>query len=201
MFQRPQSVSETIANQVNCDTPRLYISGVLPDTTLRSVQDYFSQFGEITDSILLTDHKTRMNKGIGFITYKERTTAHFVSTLVHQIDGKKIECKKAKAQPVKVGTVSKDPQFKTPKIFVGGLPKDLTMNEFRDSFTMFGEVVDCILIPDKRDDAKSLSRGFGFIQFANCEVVDHIMKSYFNIKIKGKWVDLKKALPKETCDS
>ena len=137
MFQRPQSVNDTIANQVNCDTPRLYISGVLPDTTLASVREYFSQFGPLADSILLTDSKTRKNKGIGFITYKERPTAHFVSTLVHQVDGKKIECKKAKAQPVKVGTVSRDPSFKTPKIFVGGLPKDLTIEEFSDSFTMF----------------------------------------------------------------
>jgi len=81
--------------------------------------------------------------------------------------------------------------FKTPKIFVGGLPKELTIKEMKDYFNEFGTVVNCIIIPDKGNGGSN--KGFGFVQFDDCGIVDIIMKNYFSIKIKGKWVECKKA--------
>lgn len=36
------------------------------------------------------------------------------------------------------------------KIFVGGLPKDLPIEEFTDYFGTYGEIVDIAIITDKR---------------------------------------------------
>lgn len=36
------------------------------------------------------------------------------------------------------------------KIFIGGLPKDLSMNEFRSYFERYGEIVDIAIISDKK---------------------------------------------------
>ena len=59
------------------------------------------------------------------MTYKDHQTANFVATLVHIIDGKKVDCKKAKPRKTAVDPMAADPTFKTSKIFVGGLPQTL----------------------------------------------------------------------------
>ena len=64
-------------------------------------------------------------RGFGFVTYKDHQTANFVATLVHIIDGKKVDCKKAKPRKTAVDPMAADPTFKTSKIFVGGLPQTL----------------------------------------------------------------------------
>lgn len=187
------SVNERIARSVNCDTARLLVSGLSQQTTSDTIKQYFSQFGEVKDAIVLKE------KQFGFVTYKESPTAHFVSTLVHVIDGHKLKIQKARPKPDNNPIINQK-NFKTPKIFVGGLPKDLTLQELKDYFTTFGEVVNCIIIPNKNQDNENANRGFGFVQFSDCDVVETIMQNYFNIKIKGKWIECKKAIPKEVFD-
>ena len=41
-----------------------------------------------------------------------------------------------------------DPQYR--KIFVGGLPHNLALYEFRNYFEKFGNLVDCVILKDKR---------------------------------------------------
>lgn len=61
----------------------------------------------------------------------------------------------------------------------------------------FGEVVDCVIVSEKETKK---SRGFGFVQFTKCQTVEDIVdKRYYEIKINNKWVECKRALPKETC--
>jgi RNA recognition motif-containing protein len=36
------------------------------------------------------------------------------------------------------------------KIFIGGLPKDLTLEEFREYFEKYGEISDIAIISDKK---------------------------------------------------
>ena len=40
-------------------------------------------------------------------------------------------------------------ELRTKKIFVGGLPHNLTDLQFREYFDKFGEVTDCIIMQDK----------------------------------------------------
>jgi RNA-binding protein Musashi len=92
---------------------------------------------------------------------------------------------------------SADPSFKTNKIFVGGLPPELSDREFKEFFTVYGEIKDCVIIPNKETKQ---SRCFGFVEFVNPESVDQIIERNFEIKLAGRLVDIKKALPKETCN-
>lgn len=135
-------------------------------------------------------------RGFGFVTYRDHQTANFVVTLVHIIDGKKVDCKKAKPRKTVVDPMAADPTFKTSKIFVGGLPLELTTELLSEYFMNYGDVVDCVIVTDK--DTRQ-SRGFGFVQFSTCAAVQKVMNDYYNIKINGKWVECKKALPKDAC--
>ena len=44
-----------------------------------------------------------------------------------------------------------------------------------------------------------MSRGSGFVQFMIYSVTGEVMSNYFSVIIQGKWVECKKALPKEAC--
>lgn len=139
------------------------------------------------DCVVKPDRSTRGARSFGFVTFKEPHTAHFVSTLVHVIDGKKIDVKKAQRKSTPVDSMVRDPSFKTSKIFVGGLPKELTLPELNEYFSQFGQIIDSCIIPDKQTME---SRCFGFVQFLTCQAVDRVIENYYKIKINGKWVSI-----------
>ena len=56
--------------------------------------------------------------------------------------------------------VPNDPQYR--KIFVGGLPHNLSDDEFRQYFSSYGDIEDCAILKDKRTGKP---RGFGFVTY------------------------------------
>ncbi|RVX01180.1 Heterogeneous nuclear ribonucleoprotein 1 [Vitis vinifera] len=80
---------------------------------------------------------------------------------------------------------SKD--FKTKKIFVGGLPSTVTEDEFKDFFSKYGKVEEHQII---RDHETNRSRGFGFIIFESEEVVDEILSEGNMIDMAGTQVSI-----------
>ncbi|KAJ1430131.1 RNA-binding domain superfamily [Sesbania bispinosa] len=82
---------------------------------------HFGKYGEITDSVIMKDRKTGQPRGFGFITYADPSVVDKVIEDSHIINGKQVEIK----QTIPRGAVgSKD--FKTKKIFVGGIPSNVT---------------------------------------------------------------------------
>lgn len=70
------------------------------------------------------------------------------------------------------------------KVFVGGLPKDMTTRELEDYFDRFGRIVDCVAMN---------GRGFGFVEFDDSRCVDALMRKSGNIIIRGCQVSLRLA--------
>ena len=107
----------------------------------------------------------------------------------HKLDGKTIDWKSA--VPVDSPTLS--PVLKSRKVFVGGIPYELTKEEFREYFIKFGEIEDCIIMLDKNTGNP---RGFGFVTY-KCETsVEKLLDNYDLNYINGKWVEVKIATPK-----
>jgi RNA recognition motif-containing protein len=79
------------------------------------------------------------------------------------------------------------------KIFVGGLPADLTLGEFRAFFEKFGPIEDVVVMVDKET---SRPRGFGFVTFKSQATADNLLKNRF-YELKNKRVEVKKAVSKE----
>lgn len=91
---------------------------------------------------------------------------------------------------------------KSRKIFVGGLPHGVTEAgaalsvseaEFTAYFSQYGEIEDSVIIHD-RETGKP--RGFGFVTYKNEASVDFVLRDKHKHKIKGKWVECKRATPK-----
>mgnify|MGYP000921048096 FL=1 len=85
--------------------------------------------------------------------------------------------------------------YRTKKLFVGGLPQTVTDEQFREYFDQFGRIEDSVIMVDK---VTGKSRGFGFITFESEESVELAVSRYYDNKIDGKWIECKKALPRDS---
>merc|ERR1712121_512448 len=78
------------------------------------------------------------------------------------------------------------------KMFVGGLSKDTTDEEFKALFSTYGEVTDFIII--RKENSKS-ERLFGFITFAKCDDLEEALLARPH-HYKDKELDVKRAVPR-----
>jgi RNA recognition motif-containing protein len=171
------------------DPGKMFIGGLSWQTTPESVREYFSQFGDVAEVMVMKDPATRRSRGFGFITFSNPGSVNKVlSYPAHQLDGKLIEPKVAvprKSNPKLV--------MRTKKIFVGGLSATTSLEDIKAYFEQFSKVKESMLAYDK---VTNRHRGFGFVTFDNEDVVDKICEIHFH-EINGKMVESKKALPKE----
>ncbi|KAJ8750167.1 hypothetical protein K2173_014082 [Erythroxylum novogranatense] len=168
---------------------KIFIGGLARETTTAQFIKHFGKYGEITDSVIMKDRKTGQPRGFGFVTYADPTVVDQVIQDTHIINGKQVEIKRT----IPKGAIgSKD--FKTKKIFVGGIPASVTEDEFKEFFSQFGEVIEHQIM---RDHSTNRSRGFGFITFDRELVVDDLLARGNKLELAGTQVEIKKAEPKK----
>ncbi|KAE8672442.1 RNA-binding family protein isoform 2 [Hibiscus syriacus] len=114
---------------------KIFVGGLARETSSAQFLEHFGKYGEITDSVIMKDRKTGQPRGFGFVTYAEPSVVDKVIEDTHVINGKQVEIKRTIP---KGAAGSKD--FKTRKIFVGGIPSTVSEDEFKDFFTQYGEV-------------------------------------------------------------
>ncbi|XP_010942578.1 uncharacterized protein [Elaeis guineensis] len=169
---------------------KIFVGGLPKDTNLTTFKEHFGKYGDIDDIVIMKDRNTHKPRGFGFVTFHDPSVVDKVIEETQIINGKQVEIKRTipkGAAPLK--------DFKTKKIFVGGIPTTLTEDEFWDFFSKFGKVIDHEII---RDHATNRSRGFGFIVFDNEKTVDELLAKKGNmIDLAGSQVEIKKAEPKK----
>jgi len=85
------------------------------------------------------------------------------------------------------------------KLFVGGLPTDITDPEFRNFFSQFGELQESIVMFDRETRR---SRGFGFVTYVNPDVAKSLLQmgnrgdGIGRLIMRGKTCEVKAAAPK-----
>ncbi|XP_043706643.1 heterogeneous nuclear ribonucleoprotein 1-like [Telopea speciosissima] len=168
---------------------KIFIGGLAKETTSVQFTKHFGKYGEMTDSVIMKDRRTGQPRGFGFVTYADPSVVDKVIQDTHIINGKQVEIKRT----IPKGAIgSKD--FRTKKIFVGGVPTTVTEDEFKDFFAKFGEVKEHQIM---RDHATSRSRGFGFITFDTEKDVDDLLAKGNKLDLAGAQVEIKKAEPKK----
>nr|XP_043628061.1 heterogeneous nuclear ribonucleoprotein 1-like [Erigeron canadensis] len=172
---------------------KIFIGGLAKDTTIDEFVKYFGKYGELTDSVIMKDRQTGRPRGFGFITFADPVVVDTVIAETHVINGKQVEIKRTIP---KGSGESKD--FKTKKVFVGGIPTAVTEEELKGFFSKYGKVVEHEII---RDHASKRSRGFGFVVFDSEQVVDTILVNGNMIDMNGTKVEIKKAEPKKSSNS
>ncbi|XP_032515987.2 heterogeneous nuclear ribonucleoprotein A1-like [Danaus plexippus] len=171
-------------------TRKLFIGGLDYCTTDTSLKEFYEQWGDIVDVVVMKDPQTKRSRGFGFITYSR---AHMVDDAQknrpHKIDGRIVEPKRAvPREEIK----RPDASATVKKLFIGGIKQDIEEEDLREYFSKFGEIISVSLVTEKDTGKK---RGFGFIEFDDYDPVDRICLQPSH-KVKGRRLDVKKAISK-----
>ncbi|VEL23858.1 unnamed protein product [Protopolystoma xenopodis] len=170
---------------------KLFIGGLNPQTDDTKLREYYGQWGDIVDAVVMKDKRSGRSKGFGFITYKEPEMVDAAqSNRPHSIDGKTVEAKRAMPRE---DSQNPESHMTVSKLFVGGLKKEVTTDDLKEYFLKFGTIKECEVVKFKESGE---SRGFGFVTFDDYDAVDKaiLYKPHF---IGASRADVKKALSKE----
>ena len=165
---------------------KIFVGGISIHTTNETFKKTFEAFGEILDSIILRDQDTNRSRGFGFVTFTDSSSVEQVlEARPINIDGRDVDVKRA------IPKDSNNPQAhaKTEKVFIGGLPNDITREELTNYFESYGPIVDVELI--YKDGT---FKGYGFITFKDCDTADKvIVDGEFNLRENSKTCRVSKA--------
>ncbi|CAH9095199.1 unnamed protein product [Cuscuta epithymum] len=78
------------------------------------------------------------------------------------------------------------------KLFIGGISWETNEDKLKDYFQRYGQVVQAVVM---RDKVSGKPRGFGFVDFADPNVLDTVLQDKHTID--GRTVEAKRALPRE----
>ncbi|XP_021721856.1 heterogeneous nuclear ribonucleoprotein 1-like [Chenopodium quinoa] len=189
---------------MDSDQGKLFVGGISWETTEEKLKDYFGQYGDVYQVNIMRDKATGRPRGFGFVLFSDPSVLDRVLQDKHTIDGRPVEAKRAmsREEQQSSGRTGNNNggrsgggggNFRTKKIFVGGLPPTLTDDGFRQYFENYGQVTDVVIMYDQNTERP---RGFGFISFDNEDAVDRVLQNTFH-DLNGKQVEVKRALPKD----
>jgi len=171
--------TQGLTSNKGAEDRKIFVGGIGCDVTNEDLQQFFSQFGEVSQAQVKIDRATGRSRGFAFVEF---ATAEACKTAMAQreqnIKGKQCEIKAAKSRENK-------------KVFVGGLPSDHPEEELRKYFEQFGKVDDIEWPFDKTTKQR---RNFAFIVFEDEEATDRAVQNPKHV-FSDRECDVKKAVP------
>ncbi|XP_061379525.1 heterogeneous nuclear ribonucleoprotein 27C isoform X2 [Danaus plexippus] len=169
---------------------KLFVGGLSWETSQENLQRYFSRYGDVIDCVVMKNSESGRSRGFGFVTFAEPSLVNVVlQNGPHQLDGRTIDPK-----PCNPRTLQKPKRGGGyPKVFLGGLPSNITETDLRVFFGRYGKVMEVVIMYDQE---KKKSRGFGFLSFEDEISVERVTQEHF-INLNGKQVEIKRAEPRD----
>lgn len=79
--------------RVNKKLTKVFVGGLAWKTTSESLNEYFGQFGEISEAVVIEDRHSGKSRGYGFVTFKEPKAAVLATRDAKPIiDGRETNC-------------------------------------------------------------------------------------------------------------
>ncbi|XP_039151556.1 ribonucleoprotein RB97D isoform X1 [Drosophila simulans] len=150
---------------------KIFIGGLSTQTSVDKLREFFSQFGVVSDAVVMRDPMSNHSRGFGFVTFVDPKSVEIVQRArPHTIDNKIVETKHAlPRQEFKRGSVVGGFRFETgfvnsKRIFLGGLKEYHDEKVVREYFSQFGPVASVKLLIDRETGRQ---RAFGFLEFVD----------------------------------
>lgn len=159
---------------------KIFVGGIPYDVTDQDLISHFSQFGNVASANVKFDRATGRSRGFAFVEFGSVEACQDALQKREQtIKNKTVEVKPAKSHENK-------------KVFIGGIPADLTEDELRTHFSSFGKVEE---IEWPTDKLTKQHRNFAFIVFEE-EASADIAATNQKHQIRDRECDVKKAVPR-----
>lgn len=142
-----------------------YISGLHKETTVKVLQDYFEDHGEIS-SIKILEKSSRKNRGVGFIKFISCDVDSVLALNDSELLGRRIKVRLP-------SHTSKQTQEKIESnvVFVGNIPFNSTEDTIGQYFSKCGDIFEVRIA---RNSDMTL-REFCYIEFTNVESVTNAL--------------------------
>lgn len=72
------------------DLGKLFIGGISWDTDDQRLKEYFSNYGEVVEAVIMKDRNTGRARGFGFVVFADPAVAERVVKEKHNIDGRMV---------------------------------------------------------------------------------------------------------------
>ncbi|XP_063439318.1 RNA-binding protein Musashi homolog Rbp6-like [Mytilus trossulus] len=75
------------------DPGKFFVGNLSWETDNDSLWNYFNQFGNVTDAVVIMDRQTGRSRGFGFVTFQDPNCVSKVIDQGHKIDGREINAR------------------------------------------------------------------------------------------------------------
>ncbi|KAJ5127517.1 hypothetical protein N7448_008296 [Penicillium atrosanguineum] len=153
------------------------------------VWELMLQAGRIVNVHLPKDRVTQLHQGYGFVEFISEEDAEYASRVMNGIRlfGKPIRVNKASADKQKSVEIGAE-------LFVGNLDPMVAEQVLYDTFSRFGNLVN---LPKIARDDNNLSKGYGFVSFADFESSDAAVANMNGQYLMNKQVSVQYAYKKD----
>ncbi|KAJ5139110.1 uncharacterized protein N7515_003958 [Penicillium bovifimosum] len=153
------------------------------------VWELMLQAGRIVNVHLPKDRVTQLHQGYGFVEFISEEDAEYAAKIMNgiRIYGKPIRVNKASADKQKTVEIGAE-------LFVGNLDPMVTEQVLYDTFSRFGNLVN---LPKIARDDNNLSKGYGFVSFADFESSDAAIANMNGQYLMNKQVSVQYAYKKD----
>jgi len=131
-------------------------------TTEDTVGEHFSQYGAVR-TVNIKKDPDGSSRGFGFVVFEsEESLSAAIASENQRLDNHDVIVTK----PIPLSE-----KMKTNMLFVGGLHRDITEEQLRGYFTVFGEITEIIFVENRQTSER---KGFCFVHFKENEAVERI---------------------------
>lgn len=191
---KPKGSAKPTPKEKKENETKLYVGNLSYETTTEDLQEFFSQYGEVSDVYIPYDRDTGSSRGFGFLSMAtEAANTAIEQANGYELQGRQIQVNeslpKGQQAPRRGGGGVKTDEV---KIYVGNVPFDTPEESVVELFNDYGPVID-FYMPIDRNFGRP--RGFAFVTLP-ADSASTAIEELDGIELDGRFLRVNEAQPK-----